>query len=70
MPSWMLRCPKCTHEFVYAAVGAAALLECHRDPFGVVCKPDFDAEGETRECPGCKKESLFPLRNLHYFETR
>jgi hypothetical protein len=68
MPNWMLICPNCSHKFNYSKIDAAAIQASFRDPFRVTTKPDFDAKGEKRRCPGCKVESVFRPLNLYYSE--
>jgi DNA-directed RNA polymerase subunit RPC12/RpoP len=70
MPSWMLRCPKCSFKFPHSTIASEALEQAHRDPFRVVARPAIPTEGEKRRCPSCKSESLFRPFELFYIEDR
>ena len=59
MPSWMLRCPKCSFKFSHSSIASEILEQAHRDPFRVVPRPTMPTEGESRQCPSCKKDSVF-----------
>jgi hypothetical protein len=66
MPRWMLRCPNCSHKFPHSAIDAKMVEQAFRDPFRVLPRPEFSAEGERRACPSCKKESVFRPFQLFY----
>jgi uncharacterized C2H2 Zn-finger protein len=66
MPRWMLKCPKCSHDFTHTKIEPSIIDEARRDPFGILPKPTFAKDGETHTCPGCKTESVFQRRQLFY----
>ncbi len=68
MPRWMLKCPKCNHNFTHTKIERAIIEEASRDPFGIVPKPPFVQDGEKHTCPGCKDESVFQRHHLFYRE--
>jgi hypothetical protein len=70
MPSWMLRCPKCSFKFSHSSIASEILEQAHRDPFRVVPRPTMPTEGESRQCPSCKKDSVFKPFELFYIDDR
>jgi hypothetical protein len=70
MPSWMLRCPKCSFKFPHSTIASEVLEQAHRDPFRVVPRPTMPAEGQKRRCPSCKKDSVFRPFELFYIDDR
>ena len=68
MPRWMLKCPKCSHDFTYTKIELSVIEEAWRDPFRVLPKPTFATGGENHICPGCKIESVFQRQQLFYRE--
>ena len=70
MPSWMLRCPKCSFKFPHSKIASEALEQAQRDPFRVVQRPPMPSEGESRTCPSCKRDSVFRPFELFYIDDR
>jgi DNA-directed RNA polymerase subunit RPC12/RpoP len=70
MPSWMLRCPKCSFRFPHSTIASEALEQAHRDPFRVVARPSIPTAGESRRCPNCREESVFRPFELFYIDDR
>ena len=68
MPRWMLKCPKCSRDFVHTKIELAAIEEARRDAFRILPKPPFALEGEKQTCPECKTESVFQRHHLFYRE--
>jgi hypothetical protein len=66
MPYWMLKCPKCSRDFVHTKIELAVIEEAHRDPYRVLPRPMFAQETENRTCPGCKQESVFQRHHMFY----
>jgi hypothetical protein len=66
MPYWMLKCPKCSRDFVHTKIELAVVEEAHRDPYRVLPRPTFAPDGENHTCPGCKTESVFQRQQLFY----
>jgi hypothetical protein len=66
MPYWMLKCPRCTRDFLHSKIELAAIEEAYRDPFKILPRPVFASEGERRICPGCKEEFVFQRHHLLY----
>ena len=70
MPSWFLRCPKCSFKFPHSTIASEAIEQAYRDPFRVVPRPTIPADGEKRPCPSCKKDSVFRPFELFYIDDR
>jgi predicted Zn-ribbon and HTH transcriptional regulator len=68
MPSWMLRCPKCSFKFPHSTIASEILEQAFRDPFRVVSRPTMPADGEKRRCPNCKSASVFRPFELFYID--
>jgi uncharacterized C2H2 Zn-finger protein len=68
MPRWMLKCPKCSHNFTHTKIALAVIEEAHRDPFGILPRPAFSKDGENHTCPSCETESVFQRQQLFYRE--
>jgi hypothetical protein len=70
MPSWMLRCPKCSFKFPHSTIASEAIEQAYRDPFRVVSRPAMPADGEKHSCPNCKSDSVFRPFELFYIDDR
>jgi endogenous inhibitor of DNA gyrase (YacG/DUF329 family) len=70
MPRWMLTCPQCGHKFPHSQIDTEMIEQALRDPFHILPRPDFPAEGERRSCPSCKTESVFKPFELFYSDDR
>jgi hypothetical protein len=66
MPYWMLKCPKCSRDFVHTKIELAAIEDARRDAFRILPKPPFALDGEKQTCPECKTESVFQRHQLFY----
>jgi hypothetical protein len=62
MPRWVVRCPKCNHEFTHTEIDKAMLEQVNHDPFGVLPRPSE----QKRTCPNCNTESFFSQTQLFY----
>jgi hypothetical protein len=54
MPSWMLKCPECSHSFIHTKIEPSIIEDARHDPFGNPAKPRlltvfsvFDTEAEA-----------------------
>jgi DNA-directed RNA polymerase subunit RPC12/RpoP len=68
MPRWMLKCPKCSHDFTHTKIELSVIEEAWRDPFQILRKPMITQAGETQTCPECKSKSVFQRHQLFYHE--
>jgi uncharacterized protein YbaR (Trm112 family) len=62
VPWWIVICPKCRQQFLYAEIDQTTIEEANRDPYRVWRRPP----AEKRTCPHCKTESLFTTNDLLY----
>jgi endogenous inhibitor of DNA gyrase (YacG/DUF329 family) len=66
MPRWLVKCPNCGHAFTHTKIELAVVEESHRDPYGILSKPEIPQGGEKRSCPNCETESVFKPFQLFY----
>ena len=59
---WVVRCPKCGHEFSFAEIDSSTLE--HGYAYGIIPKPP----GDKRKCPECTTETQFEMHNMFYRE--
>jgi ribosomal protein S27AE len=68
MPRWMLKCPKCSHNFIHTRIESAVIEAARRDPYGILPRLSFAQNGEKQTCPNCNEESVFQRHQLFYRE--